>query len=76
VLSLDRDGERWEPLPQMHDARHGPACAAIGGCVIVAGGDGLVTAEVYEEALGRWRRLPCDLPYDTELSCMHGSASM
>jgi hypothetical protein len=25
------------------------------GCVIVAGGSNLVTAEVYEEALGRWR---------------------
>jgi hypothetical protein len=37
----------------MHEERHAFACAAIGGCVIVAGGDGLITAEVYEEALGR-----------------------
>jgi hypothetical protein len=68
ALTLDGDDERWEPLPQMHDARKGLACAAIGGCVIVAGGVGSVTTEVYEEALGRWRRLPCNLAYDTELS--------
>jgi hypothetical protein len=69
------DGDRWDPLPLMHEARAGFACAAIGGCVIVAGGVGSVTAEVYEEALGRCRRLPCNLPYDTRLSWM-GSALM
>jgi hypothetical protein len=65
VLTLDEDGERWAPLPPMYDARHAFACAAIGGCVIVAGGAHSITAEVYEEALGRWRRLPCNLPHDT-----------
>jgi hypothetical protein len=64
ALTLDGDGERWESLPQMHEARIGFSCAAIGGCVIVAGGEGSITAEVYEEALGRWRRLPCNLPHD------------
>jgi hypothetical protein len=72
VLTLDGDAERWEPLPPMHDAREYFACAAIGGCVITAGGyggwtaagsDALITAEVYEEALGRWRRLPGNLPH-------------
>jgi hypothetical protein len=75
VLTLNGDGERWGALPQMHEARTRFVCAAIGGGVIVAGGDGLITAEVYEEALGRWRRLPCNLPHDTELHWM-GSASM
>jgi len=52
VLTLDADGERWDVLPSMHEARCEFACAAIGGCVIVAGGWGSITAEVYEERLG------------------------
>jgi hypothetical protein len=59
----------------MHEARKGFACAAIGGCVIIAGGVGSNTVEVYEEALGRWRRLPCSLPHDGGL-CWMGSALM
>jgi hypothetical protein len=54
----------------MHEAREYFACAAIGGCVIVAGGWNSITAEVYEEALGRWRRLPCSLPHDGKLYWM------
>ena len=75
ALTLDADGEHWDVLPSMHEARFGFACAAIGGCVIVAGGRGSITAEVYEEGLGRWRRLPCNLPFDTDLFCA-GSAVM
>jgi hypothetical protein len=77
ALTLDGDVERWDPLPQMHDPRHGIACVAIGGCVIVAGGYCLITAEVYEEATRRWRRLPCDIPSDdsSQLRWM-GSALM
>jgi hypothetical protein len=75
VLTLDGDIERWDPLPPMHEARKAFACAAIGGCVVVAGGQGSITAEVYEEALGRWRRLPCSLPHDNRLVLM-GSALM
>jgi hypothetical protein len=75
ALTLDADGERWDVLPSMHEARRALVCAAIGGCVIVAGGWGSITAEVYEEGLGRWRRLPCSLPFDTEL-CGAGSAVM
>jgi hypothetical protein len=77
ALTLDGEGERWEPLASMLEERGGFACAAIGGCVIVAGGHGSVTAEVYEEALGRWRRLPCNLPHphQTEVRWM-GSALM
>ena len=51
------------------------ASAAVGGCVVVAGGDGGGTADVYEEALGRWRRLPCSLPHDAGFIFM-GSALM
>jgi hypothetical protein len=45
ALTLDGDGERSEPLAPMHEARMDFACAAIGRCVIVAGGT--ATAEVY-----------------------------
>jgi hypothetical protein len=75
VLTIDSGAEQWELLPPMLDARHAFACAAIGGCVIVAGGENLTTVEVYEEALGRWRRLPCSLPNATEL-VFTGSALM
>jgi hypothetical protein len=56
VLSLDGD-KQWAPLPPMHEARDGFASAAVGGCVIVAGGNDGGTIEVYEETLMRWRRL-------------------
>jgi hypothetical protein len=75
ALTLDADGARWSPLPPMHEPRWGFACAAIGGCVIVAGGIRSTTAEVYEEGLGRWRRLPCSIPHHTQLYMM-GSALM
>jgi len=70
VLTLDADGARWSTLSPMHEPRCGFACAAIGGCVIVAGGEGSTTVEVYEEELGRWRRLPCSLPHDNQLHWM------
>jgi hypothetical protein len=75
ALTLDANGEHWAMLPPMHEARLDSACAAIGGCVIIAGGQGSVTAEVYEEGLGQWRRLPCRFAYDTQLRSM-GSALM
>jgi hypothetical protein len=75
VLTLNGDIERWDPLPPMHKARISLACAAIGGCVIVAGGYGSITTEVYQEALGRWKRLPCSLPNNGPLYGV-GSAPM
>jgi len=77
ALALDGT-ERWEPMPPMHQARCGFAAAAVGGCVIVAGGVAPGepkprSVEVYEEAAGVWRRLPraCDLPHEL---CFMGSA--
>jgi hypothetical protein len=72
--ALVADGDaHWEPLPPMHGARAFFACGAFAGCVIVAGGHGLKTAELYDAELNRWLRLPCDLPYEISLSGM-GSA--
>ena len=64
VLAIGDDDEHWEPLLPMHDARYHFACAAVAGCVIVAGGYGHSSAEVYDEVLGRWLRLPRDLPHN------------
>ena len=63
ALTLADDGD-WEPLPPMHDSRGSFACVAVAGCIIVAGGYPHVSsAEVFDEALGRWLRLPCALPH-------------
>jgi hypothetical protein len=73
ALAFDDAEAHWEPLPPMHDTRCYFACGAVTGCVIVAGGRGRKSAEVYDVELNRWLRLPCDLPYDDELHSM-GSA--
>ena len=66
----------------MHEARSYFACAAVAGCIMVAGGEAdrtpngpvrLRSAEVFDEVLGRWMHLPFDLPYDGGLLAM-GSA--
>jgi hypothetical protein len=76
VLTLDGD-ERWEPLSPMLEARSGLTCTAVGGCVIVAAGYGsTAVVDVYEEALGRWRRLPCNLPHEGGNLYGAGSALM
>jgi hypothetical protein len=62
ALVVDGDAD-WEPLPPMHDSRLNFACGAVDGCPIVAGGEGLKSAELYDAELNRWLRLPCDLPY-------------
>jgi len=67
ALTLGDDGH-WSPLPQMHDTQAYYACAAVAGCIIVAGGGGYPprkTAEVYDEVLGRWLH---DSPHDGGLS--------
>jgi hypothetical protein len=67
------EDEQWQTLPPMHDTRSYFACEAVAGCVIVAGGRGRRTVEVYEEVLDRWLRLPCDLPHTSGLGAT-GSA--
>jgi hypothetical protein len=67
------DAAHWEPMSPMHDSRRYFACAAVAGCVIVAGGFARTSAEVYDESRNRWLRLPNDLPYEDELHSM-GSA--
>jgi len=62
ALTID-DSTHWEPLPPMHDARSRFVCAAMAGCIIVAGGADCQSAEVFDEVLGRWLRLPHDLPH-------------
>jgi hypothetical protein len=57
----------------MHELRRQFACGAVAGCVIVAGGDGLKSAEMYDAELNRWLRLPRDLPCTGFLSSI-GSA--
>jgi hypothetical protein len=73
ALTLVGPDARWDPLTPMHRARRHFVCASIGGCAVVAGGDLSNTVEVYEEGLGRWRRLPCNLPDSAGTSSM-GSA--
>jgi hypothetical protein len=74
ALSFGADGY-WTPLPPMHDARVHFMCAAVAECIIVAGGLARTSAEVYDEALCRWLRLPCNLPHNGGLFDM-GSALM
>ena len=74
ALSFGVD-EHWTPLPPMHETRAHFACAAVAECIIVAGGWQRTSAEVYDELLGRWLRLPCDLPHNRGL-CFMGSALM
>ena len=63
ALTMGDSCTHWEPLPPMHDTRENFACAAMAGCIIVAGGVDRQSAEVYDEVLGRWLRLPRDLPH-------------
>jgi len=62
----------WTSLPPMHHARSSFVCAAVARCIIVAGGLNTTSAEVYDEALNRWIRLPCDFPSS---SCRAGICS-
>ena len=67
---VDDAGAHWEPLPPMREPRFCFACAAVAGCIIVAGGYGCKSAEVYDDVLDRWCRLPHDLPVDGGLGEM------
>jgi len=73
ALMVDGD-EHWHSLPPMHHARCHFACAAVARCIIVAGGYGTPSAEVYDEALNRWIQLPCEVPGGNTYPMMMGSA--
>jgi hypothetical protein len=75
ALTLDGD-ERWEPLPPMREARSEFVCAAVGGCVIVAGGNDSTAVDVYEEGLKRWRRLPCNIPHEGGLGMYDAGSAL
>jgi hypothetical protein len=64
----------WHSLPPMHHARYHFACAAVARCIIVAGGYGTPSAEVYDEALNQWIQLPCELPRCSTYPQRMGSA--
>jgi hypothetical protein len=63
TLSFEEGHWVTASIPPMLESRTTFACAAVAGCVIVAGGDNRTSAEVYDEPRGRWLRLPCTLPY-------------
>ena len=49
-------------MPPMFFPRTGFVSAAVAGCIVVACGYNRTSAEVYDEMIGRWFRLPRDLP--------------
>jgi hypothetical protein len=55
LLITSDDDEHWEPLLPMHDSRRRFACEAVAGCIIVAGGLGRSSAEVYDGREGEQR---------------------
>jgi hypothetical protein len=73
ALMVDED-DHWHSLPPMHHARCYFACAAVARCIIVAGGYGTPSAEVYDEALNRWIQLPCEIPRNKVYLANMGSA--
>jgi hypothetical protein len=73
ALMVDED-EHWHSLPPMHHARCRFSCAAVARCIIVAGGYGTPSAEVYDEALNRWILLPCEVPGGNTYLADMGSA--
>jgi hypothetical protein len=59
--------------PAAHARRTFRICTRglLPGCIVVAGGDNSrKSAEVYDEVLGRWLRLPRDLPNGGCLGCV------
>jgi hypothetical protein len=79
ALTFGND-EYWGILPPMHEARIRFACAAVAGCIVVAGGcggrdpqglwDRVRSAEVFDEVFDRWVLLPCDLPHNAGFMAM------
>ena len=72
----DDDAPHWEPMPPMHEARSGSVRVTVAGSIIIAGGQGRKSAEVYGKVLDRWFRLRHDLPIDGTMLAWMGSALM
>jgi hypothetical protein len=70
ALKVGEDAH-WTLLPAMHHERMDFACAAVAGCIIVAGCT--PESEVYDEVRGRWFQLPCNCPDDV---CMWDMGSV
>jgi hypothetical protein len=62
VIAVGDVDATWKPMPPMYEARDWFACAAVAGCIIVAGGHEISSAELFDEGLNRWFRLPVALP--------------
>jgi hypothetical protein len=67
--------DHWTYILSTHDVCVRLACAAVAECTIVAGGQLRTLAEVYDEVLDQWLRLPCAMPHNGGLRFM-GSALM
>jgi len=74
ALRVDKD-EHWSFLPPMRHPRAGFACAAVAGCIIVAGGYNTKSVEAYDEVLDRWFQLPCVVPIDEDYGRLGGMGS-
>ena len=73
------DGEHWELMTPMLESMTKfvcvNICAAVVGCDNVAGGYGLKSADVLDEVLDRWLRLPRDsTPVASSVGCMPWAA--
>jgi len=72
ALVIGDDAALWQPFAPMHDARSEFTCEVVAGCIIVVGGASplaCTSAEIYDEALDRWFRLPCDFTRPWLYSC-------
>ena len=70
------DDAHWQSLAPMRENRQSFACAVVAGSIIVAGGYGRKSAELYDEVLNRWFRLPHDVPIDGAMLYAGGGALM
>ena len=66
--------EHWDPLPPMHHARSDLRAQRWPDALSLREGalQGTASTEVYDEALDRWTRLPCNLPTDLPSEGMGG----
>ena len=70
--------EHWDPLPPMHHARSDLRAQRWPDALSLREGalQGTASTEVYDEALDRWIRLPCDFPSNYSLEAMSSALSL